>query len=329
MKYLICLLSVAVMAVFSTYSTAFAEGRVLLVHSYHQGYSWTDGITKGVKEGLKDTGVVLEVFYMDTKRNTSEDWKTQAGERAMEKTNSFKPDVVIAADDNAQEYYVSKYLKGKPAPQVVFCGVNAEASKYGYPAANVTGILERPPFVPALELLSRLYKNVKTVRLITDDSTTSTAMVSYIRTLVLPIEIASFDQPKTFSQWKGLIKAYRTTADAVFVMAYHTVKDDKTGKVVNPEEVIEWTVSNIKKPTVGVYDFAVNDGVLAGVVESENQQGRMAAEVAKKIILDGMKSGDFPIEKARGGTLMINLNTASVLGLKVPEDLMESAVLVK
>ena len=49
--------------------------------------------------------------------------------------------MVIAVDDNAQKYVIVPYFKGTSLP-VVFAAVNWDASAYGYPADNVTGMLE-------------------------------------------------------------------------------------------------------------------------------------------------------------------------------------------
>lgn len=69
--------------------------KVLLVHSYHTGYPWVDAITRGVRMVLSDANVDLQVYYMDTKRRTSEQWKKAAGEKACELINEWRPDIVV------------------------------------------------------------------------------------------------------------------------------------------------------------------------------------------------------------------------------------------
>lgn len=153
--------------------------RVLLVHSYHTGYPWVDAITQGVKRALPSSSVDLQVFYMDTKRKTSDVWKTQAGQAARKVVSEWQPDVVIAADDNAQQYLAKDYA-GRPAPQFVFCGVNAEPQDYGYPAPNVTGVLERPHFKASIDLLREVCPGVKRLALVTDNSGTSAGALQFM-----------------------------------------------------------------------------------------------------------------------------------------------------
>ena len=84
--------------------------KVLLIFSYHPEYSWVVEETKGAEDILRDKGVETEKFYLDTKRNTSTDWKKKVAEAAVEKIGEFKPDVVIVFDDNACELVAKKYI---------------------------------------------------------------------------------------------------------------------------------------------------------------------------------------------------------------------------
>ena len=68
--------------------------------------------------------------------------------------------------------------------------------------------------------------------------------------------------------------------------------------------------------TVGVVDFAIEDGVLCGVVESGEEHGFEAAQISKRI-LEGKKAGDFPIKTAKKGSVMLNMKTAEKLGIGI------------
>ncbi len=68
--------------------------------------------------------------------------------------DSWQPDVVIASDDNASKYLIAPYYKGGDLP-FVFCGLNWDASVYGFPAKNVTGMVEVAQIPQLLEVLKR------------------------------------------------------------------------------------------------------------------------------------------------------------------------------
>ncbi len=150
---------------------------------------------------------------MDTKRKTGKEWFAGSGNLAKQKFEDFKPDVIIPADDNAQEYFAKDYI-GKPGIQIAFCGVNEDPAKYGYPAGNAAGIIQKPIFIQSIELLLSIKNDIRTLALISDSGETSSAIIAYCKTLKSPVQIVSFDQPSTFDEWKAAISRYQTSADA-------------------------------------------------------------------------------------------------------------------
>jgi len=50
------------------------DKRVLILHSYHQGYKWTDDIHQGIVDILnKEENIELCIEYMDLIRNQSDE----------------------------------------------------------------------------------------------------------------------------------------------------------------------------------------------------------------------------------------------------------------
>jgi len=303
---------------------AYGEGKVLLVQSYFSDYPWVNAITEGVKEGLKDSGAEIEVFYMDTKRNTARDFAVEAGKRAAAKVDELKPAVVITADDNAQEFFGRAYA-GKPeAPSIVFCGVNAKAKKYGYPAANVTGILEHPFWKRTMKMVQQIDPAIKKIALLTDKSGTSDDAVEFIKSMKQDVEVVSYDQPETFAQWQETVKKYQDGVDAFCIYLYHTVKKEAGQESMDPKEVMAWTVANNKKLLFALMPFAIEDGAVCGIVESGQEHGLRAGQMAAEI-LKGKKAADIPIETAKKGTPMVNVKSAKDLGIEIPPDLLGRA----
>lgn len=107
-KLLVTVMSLAFVLSVSMPSLAasLAGKKVLFIDSYHEGYGWSDGITTGIKTGLQDSGVELKVIRMDTKRNTGDAFKKEAALKAKAEIEAFKPDVVIASDDNASKFLI-------------------------------------------------------------------------------------------------------------------------------------------------------------------------------------------------------------------------------
>jgi hypothetical protein len=118
----------------------FSGKKVVWVDSYHSGYEWSDGIQAGIENVLQASGVELKIIHMDTKRNPDVSFCEAAGKSAKAEIEAFQPDVLIATDDNAQKCLVVPFYKGGSLP-VVFAGVKWRADAYGYPAANITGMV--------------------------------------------------------------------------------------------------------------------------------------------------------------------------------------------
>ncbi len=138
--------------------------RLLILHSYDEGYPWVRDINAGLKRVLnsKENRYFVRWYYLDTKRHPEAGYKKNAGLVARRMIDDWRPDVIIAMDDDAQEY-VAKYYRNKPGISVVFGGVNEEPETYDYQkAVNVTGILERLPLEVVKEgLLSFSARNGK------------------------------------------------------------------------------------------------------------------------------------------------------------------------
>ncbi len=303
------------------------SAKILLVHSYHTGYPWVDGITRGVRMSLSGNDVDLQIFYMDTKRQTSEQWKIEAGQRAREIVDEWKPDVIIAADDNAQKYFVTIFPTGPDTPQFIFCGVNAEPAKYGYPTANVTGILERPHFEASFDMLAKIQPNAKRIAFITDNSPTSKGVIAHLRNLELDYEIVSIDAPDTFAEWQQAVEQRMKMADALAVFNYHTVQQNNGSERMVPADVMRWTTENCNIPIIGFQVFTVDDGALCGYLESAVEHGMKAGGMALEII-GGTPAGDIPLITALEGQSMLNLITARRLGIRIPAELVAQADVV-
>ncbi len=295
--------------------------KVLLVHSYHKGYPWVDGITRGLRMALSGSSVDLQVFCMDTKRNTSEAWKVKAGRTARQIVAEWEPDVVIAADDNAQRYFVTGYVGTTHGPQFVFCGVNADPAEYGYPAPNVTGILERAHFEASFDMLAEIVPKLKRIAFITDNSPTSKGVIAYLKSLDLDYEIVSISAPDTFAGWKEAVQRQTRMADALAVYNYHTIEDDRDrSRRMSPSEVMKWTADHCDIPIIGFLVFTVDDGALCGYLESSVEHGMKAGSMALEI-LGGVPAGEIPLVTALEGQSMLNLITARRLGIDVPDQL--------
>ncbi len=294
--------------------------KVLLIFSYHPEHPWVVEETRGAEDILEERGVETEKFYLDTKRNTSAEWKEEVAEEAMRKIDDFKPDLVIVFDDNACELVAKEYI-GESLP-FVFCGMDGEPEDYGFPAQNITGVIERHHLEATIELLRRLVPDVEKLAIMSDDSPTSQAFITRVRNIIPPVEISEFYTTNDFDAWKAEVNRLQTNVDAIGIYVYHTIKENSEEQSLPPEDVLGWTLENSELPGFAFSDFTVRDGVLCGVTVSGYEQGMTAAEIAIRI-LNGETPADIPIKCPEEGIPMINEIRAEELNIEIPADVLE------
>ncbi len=320
------MLSMAAAMVLGITSSAKCEYRILVVHSYHQGYDWVDHVNLGIKRALPDTGVNVKYLYMDTKRRTDENWKIQAGQKALAVSQEFKPDLIIASDDNAQAYFASQLSKKPESPRIVFCGVNGKLSDYGYPNDHVTGILERPHITNTLRLAKSLSPKIQRVSILTDESLTSKQIVAYAKTLNMPVEIVRYAKAENLQQWLLHVQQANLDSDALMVLTYHTIKSTSLDQQsMSPAEVMAATNKVSRLPILGIYPFAVDDGAVLAISASPMEHGYMAARIALDLLRSGIKPSQIQINNAIEGMILFNLPAARQHNIKIPAHLLKMA----
>jgi len=287
--------------------SAWARHRVLYIDSYHAGFAWSDGITEAIKEVMQPQDVELKILRMDTKRNADEAFKKKAALEAKALIESFKPEVVIASDDNASKYLIQPYYKNAALP-FVFCGVNHSGEAYDYPYQNVTGMVEVSPIPKLVYSLKHFIRAEKIALLIGDSLTDHKDADSYAGMISLPFDrfhVANFEQ------WKEMYLRIQEQYNILIVGNNASVKG------WDPEEAEQFVLSHTKIATGCDLDFMTQYAFL-GYTKVAQEQGRWAAETALRI-LDGTSPADIPMTKNVEGNLIINLKVAKAAGLKVPK----------
>lgn len=285
---------------------------ILVIHSYNVDYSWVTDINEGIKRVLdKQEFVKVHYYYMDTKRHPESDFLKRAGANAQRLIKDIKPDIVIAIDDDAQKYAV-QYFVDVPGISIVFGGVNANPSEYGYDTAkNVTGILERLPLAGVRDTIQLLTLDKKIdhplrIAHIADQSATVKSDDKFFHNFKQwnGIELQPSLLVNTFPKWKQTILDAPQTLDVIILSNYRKIYRSDTDKtLVPPNEIMAWTMENATIPVIGVNGFIVEDGGSLAIATSPYEQGEVAARMAFQIINDNMPASSIPIQESRQFTV--------------------------
>jgi hypothetical protein len=294
----------------------FAGARILLVDSYHEGYPWSDGVCEGASKVLKGKAE-LKIIRMDTKRNNSEEFKVSAGAKAYQEVLDWKPDLVIASDDNAVKYMLIPYLKGKDIP-CVFCGLNWDASIYGLPDGNCTGMIEVTLIKPLFTHLRKFAKGDRLGFLGADNETDRKEGFWISSKLERKMDSRYV---RDFEEWKASFLEMQTSNDMLIFYSYAGIKGWDEG------EAKDFVMKNTKIPTGSTMEFMTPFTVLT-FAKSPEEQGEWSAKSALKI-LGGVKPSEIPLAENKRTVIYLNIPLAESMNLKFPIDLIKTSKVIR
>jgi ABC-type uncharacterized transport system substrate-binding protein len=319
MKKIVLMVTLLMFAVAApVFAQSLSGKKVLHVDAYHEGYPWSDGIVKGVQDALKGSGAEVKVVRMDTKRNTTESYAKEAGEKVKALIESYHPDVVIVADDNATRHLLMPFYKDAALP-FVFCGINWDASIYGLPYKNATGMIEVALITQLIDTMKGYAKGTR-VGLLTSDVETEHKDALYYKKL-FNITFSSERFVKSFAEWKEAYKSMQNDVDIIVVSNNAGI----TGW--NEAEAASWAQSHAKVPTGTIYDFMMPYAMI-GMAKSAEEQGIWSAQTAMKI-LAGASPSSIPVTQNKKEELMLNVKIASKAGIVFKPALVANAKITK
>ena len=302
-----------------------AQNKVLVVMSYEETYPWVDEIRQGIESFLAST-CQIKYFYMNTKVDLLNGPKR--AKKAYELYKKWKPDGVIVADDNGQSMFVVPYLKDKVATPVIFCGVNANAEKYGYPASNVSGVLEREPMQASLVFLKQMVPSAKTFAFISKVSPTTDQVEKQLQREkdLFPLKFVGAYKLKNMDEVIVAVKKLKTQCD---ILLYITMEGlpDRNGMPLTDRDILPKIYKDFAKPIITNAPYRVRYGALCAVVKAGQEHGRLSAEMLIKA-MKGTPISKIPITRNRFGRRIINIDVMKALSIQPKPELIRSAELV-
>ena len=294
--------------------------KVVYVNSYHRGFPPSDQITAGVFEKLPSDSFQIKTHFMDSKRNSSEEYIKNRAAEILDSINNEDPDLLIVSDDNAVKYLVAPNFHDNPIP-IVFCGVNWTAEQYDLAHCNITGILEQLPVEELMLTLRSYYPDIQKLLVLNENTTTSRKTKPLLDTLLSDIGISvEQDLVDDFETWKSVFIEGNKTFDIIYLQTRGAIKD------WDHEEALNIIDEHIEVPLVTCEDFMMPYAVL-GVTQVSQEQGMWAAETAKRI-LQGTKPSDIPIAKNQMTKVWLNTRHAEKIDFIPDEELLNKARII-
>jgi len=320
MKNLIPLATLLVAVPLATFVQAQAQTSpvCLYVSSYHAGYHWNDGIEAGLKQSL-GKACELKRFYMDTLRNKAPEFAAAKGVEAKQLIDATKPAVVIACDDPASKHLVMPYLKNVATP-VVFCGVNWTVEPYGYPYANLTGMIEVAPIQPLIQEARSLLPKARQLAFLAADVPTQHKEVERLQKVAAEEGLTlSVKLVNSFEAWR---KGFEQVQNADLVI------------LGNPAGISGWDEAAagrfIQAQTRRLslsFGVAMSRHAVFAMINMPEEQGEWSGQLAR-LILAGKPPAELPITANRRWQMLANPELARKIGIRLPERILQRAIIV-
>lgn len=299
---------------------------VLVVMSYAPDYQFVQEIQEGIESVLSENSRI-EYVYLDTRNNFEGGPQKAKTAYELYKQNHF--DGVIVADDNAQSMFLVPYLKDKVKTPVMFCGVNSAPEKYGYPASNVSGILERHHVSQTLALAKQLIPSLRTFGVMGSDSLSARSSVEHFKKEehTFPMKYGGARFPKTIIEVKAMAKELRALSDVLYMPTIRGVKDEE-GNALIEKEIVSVVAREYGKPIISGNNYSIKYGMLCGVVKTGQEQGAVASEMLLKA-MKGTPVSEIPITRNQQGKSIINVTVMKAHGIKPKPLILRGTELVK
>jgi hypothetical protein len=277
---------------------------VLIVHSYHKGFTWTDNIEEGIcntipnLEGFNDKEIFIE--YMDAKRNNNSTYYQQLFKIwELKYKNVFIP-VIITSDDIAFQQMIKIRPQLFPEASIVFCGVNNLADykvELLKKEPKITGVVEGFDLQKTIELALIMHKQTKQVFIINDNSPTGKAnKKAFLQVLPKLPQTISYQFLSSFSMKD--VRLVLDTLPAQSIVLLLSYNKDLNGDYYSYQEAGKIICSNTQLPVYAVWDFYLGTGIVGGCLVSGKLQGQKAALLANEILLNKSADSIAIIEKS-------------------------------
>ena len=247
---------------------------------------WADSISRGIRSVLENpTNTPIHVFteYMDTKRIATDGYFEELHRLYKMKYAASRFDVLIACDDDAFGF-LRRFRDDifGPVP-VVFCGVNYFRGDLLADFPFCTGVVESFDLRKTIDIALKFHPETRQIVYINDQTATGRANRKRLEEIIPEYSgrvSFVFYEDMTMDEVVQNVRAL--SSDQIILLM--TFNRDKSGQVFLYREVSQRIGSASPVPAYGIWDFYLGDGIVGGMLISGEEHGRMAAQMAQRIL---------------------------------------------
>ncbi|MGD8453205.1 MAG: PAS domain S-box protein [Phycisphaerae bacterium] len=264
---------------------------VLVLHSYHEGLTWTDGTDEGIREVLgarPDIEVYTE--YLDSKRIALEDLPNLLADYLRRKYAAIPIAAIIVSDNYALSFLTTHQKAVFPGLPVIFCGIDdfqpALLDGLDGPA---TGVVQALNPRRTLRLIRTLQPALRRLAVVSGVDETAQAMKRQAQLALADeadgLEVVWLDSLSTRTLLERLGTLSRE--DAVLLCNFNR---DADGVYYSHEDSARLISGATAAPVYAMQDLYMGTGVVGGSMISARDQGTVAA----RLCLNTLDTGHTP-----------------------------------
>ncbi len=266
--------------VFFLFSYSESRRNILVIHSYSGDYLWTRQVQEGIVEGIEKRDYSLSVEYMDTKNFFSPEYIERYSEIFTHKYDSKKIDMVIAVDDRAFLYALSRredLLRGVP---ILGTGLNTLEQKY-LEAEETYLMVEEPGYEANIRLALKQNPHAKKIYFITDTTTTGQKIKEEVDQIAGGYDIErEWLEDLTLEELKGRVSMIEKGDILIYLVFF---LDRLETSYIYDDPIRE--LSRVSRVPIYInWNFYLDTGAFGGYTFDGRKMGVQTVDVAEDIL---------------------------------------------
>ncbi|KAA0590699.1 EAL domain-containing protein [Azospirillum oryzae] len=293
---------------------------VLILHSNHQGYEWTDRQAAGIAEVLAASApdAVAISYYLDWKR-----FPDRAGVDLLQALIALRHprgqiDVIVTTDDAALQLGLKLRQEVYGPIPLVYDGVQvdvARAMTAGDPA--VTGVVESRDVAGTIDMALAANPALRHLFVVRDGTESGTVLDDEIREamaagLLPAVRDMQILENMPFARLQEKLSSLPPDS-AVLLGNYAT---DAKGAVLAPQQYLALMSKASSAPIYGLEDYLLGHGIVGGSLKSAYEHARAVGALTAKL-LNGMPVAELPVERRRSVVRAVDYRQAERYGIDV------------
>ena len=301
---------------------------ILILNSYHAGFTWTDDQTEGILSSFStsDLSYTFSIEYLDWKRYPTVQNLEESYVDLKYKYQNQKIDLILCTDDAAFSFATKNRSDLFSDAPIVFSGINSEGvSTLGAGVDNFTGVTEVIDPKGTMEAAISINPDIDKIYLIYDDTesglSTGNLCIQAATEIDSNLELVSLNNLTA----EEVIEAVRS-ADKNTLILITTYAFDYDGDYINHEQFCKELGLISPVPLYHIYDFSINSGIFGGNLTIGRLQGEVAGAIGLRV-LKGEAASSIPIVTQNTNQYTFDYNLLEKYGFSLA-DLPSGSVII-